>query len=137
MSDRPAPFDEPMEVHDVDGAIQISGPDGLQGSFTPAAAIESGTRLFEEAAKAMAASRPWGASSFSHGLPSPPGRGKLIAIEYDGRSFRGAWYVANGMVQVDSAYGSSSVGIGEMGASPRVLAEMVLRRIVGGGPRAA
>lgn len=40
------PFEEPLEVTVVEGEVVILGPDGIRGSFTPAAARESAERIF-------------------------------------------------------------------------------------------
>jgi hypothetical protein len=46
------PFDVPMEVQVVDGEVVLTGPDGLNGSFTARAAAESAVRLMEAAGRA-------------------------------------------------------------------------------------
>jgi hypothetical protein len=40
-----APFDQALEVKIVDGEVVLSGPNGLNGSLTKAAARESARRL--------------------------------------------------------------------------------------------
>jgi hypothetical protein len=40
-----APFDQPLEVKVVEGEVVLSGPNGLNGSLTKAAARESARRL--------------------------------------------------------------------------------------------
>lgn len=45
-------YDQPFSVTVVEGEVVISGPDGLRASLTPAAAIESATRLREAAEQA-------------------------------------------------------------------------------------
>lgn len=46
------PFDVPLEVQVVDGEVVLTGPNGLNGSFTARAAAESAVRLIEAAGKA-------------------------------------------------------------------------------------
>lgn len=46
------PFEEPLEVSVCDHEVVLLGPDGIAGSFTPHAAIESAKRLLRAAAEA-------------------------------------------------------------------------------------
>ena len=45
-------FDEPSSVTAKEGEVRVDGPDGVNVSLTPEAALESGERLIEEAATA-------------------------------------------------------------------------------------
>jgi len=42
-------FDEPSSVTAKEGEVRVDGPDGVDVSLTPEAALESGERLIEEA----------------------------------------------------------------------------------------
>ncbi len=45
-------FDTPSEVSAEDGVVKVDGPDGVDVSLTPDAAVETSNRLLEEAMKA-------------------------------------------------------------------------------------
>jgi hypothetical protein len=46
------PYDEPSEVSTEDGFVKIHGPDSVNVSLTPEAALETSDRLFGQAMKA-------------------------------------------------------------------------------------
>lgn len=48
MDNRP-PFEEPLEVTDSEGAVVITGPNGLSAALTPEAAAATAKRLLQVA----------------------------------------------------------------------------------------
>jgi hypothetical protein len=44
--------EEPSQVHAVEGAVVVDGPDGVAYSMTPEAATRTSARLLTEAARA-------------------------------------------------------------------------------------
>jgi hypothetical protein len=48
-------YDEPSEVSTEDGAVKMHGPDSVDVSLTPEAALQTSDRLFGEAMKARGA----------------------------------------------------------------------------------
>jgi hypothetical protein len=49
------PCDEPSEVSTEDGSVKMHGPDSVDVSMTPEAALQTSDRLFGEAMKARGA----------------------------------------------------------------------------------
>lgn len=49
------PFDEASDVRVEDGSVKMFGPDSVEVSLTPHAALETSDRLFGEAMKARGA----------------------------------------------------------------------------------
>lgn len=45
-------YDEPSSVNAEEGKVVVDGPDGVDVTLTPEAAVESGERLIEQAATA-------------------------------------------------------------------------------------
>jgi hypothetical protein len=45
-------FDEPTEIHAVDGKVELDGPDGVDVAMTPEAAEETADRMFRASAEA-------------------------------------------------------------------------------------
>jgi hypothetical protein len=50
--DKNETYDEPSSVSAKDGEVHVDGPDGVDVSLTPEAAVESGERLIDQAATA-------------------------------------------------------------------------------------
>jgi hypothetical protein len=50
-------YDKPSEVASEDGRVLVDGPDGVDVALTPEAALETGGRLIDEAAKAAGQKR--------------------------------------------------------------------------------
>ena len=59
--------------------------------------------------------------------------GQLITVRLEGRTHSGRLRVSNGVVLVESPYGSRSTRVGDMGANTRDLAEMMLKQLVWSG----
>lgn len=45
-------YDKPSDVVSEDGRVLVDGPDGVDVALTPEAALETGGRLIDQAAKA-------------------------------------------------------------------------------------
>jgi hypothetical protein len=50
-------YSKPTEVTSEDGRVFLDGPDGVDVAMTPEAALETGGRLIDEAAKAAGQER--------------------------------------------------------------------------------
>lgn len=58
MPDKPEIYDEPSKVTAKDGVVSVDGPDGVDVSLTPDAALETSDRLLTGAATAQGQKRP-------------------------------------------------------------------------------
>jgi hypothetical protein len=57
MADEPEIYDEPSNIEAKDGVVSVDGPDGVDVSLTPDAALETSDRLLAGAATAQGQKR--------------------------------------------------------------------------------
>ena len=63
MADEPEIYDEPSKVAAKDGVVKVDGPDSVDVSLTPDAALETSDRLLAGAATAQGQKRRGNESS--------------------------------------------------------------------------
>ncbi len=57
MTDKKPVFEDPSDVHAVEGAVELDGPDAVDVAMTPDAAEETSERLLRQSFKARGQTR--------------------------------------------------------------------------------